>query len=66
MTSSVKVDRVELETKVQDMYRAVPLHPEGEFHFEMGRQVLGSERSRTIRATDSSPITPRQRARSSA
>ena len=28
MTSSAKVDRAELETKVQDMYRAVALHPE--------------------------------------
>src|SRR5947209_1570474 len=37
MASSAKVDRAELETKVQDMYRAVALHPEGEFHFEMGR-----------------------------
>jgi arsenite methyltransferase len=39
MTSSAKVDRAELETKVQDMYRAVALHPEGEFHFEMGRAL---------------------------
>jgi len=39
MTSSAKVDRAELETKVQDMYRAVALHPEGEFHFEMGRTL---------------------------
>jgi ubiquinone/menaquinone biosynthesis C-methylase UbiE len=39
MTSSAKVDRAELETKVQDMYRAVALHPEGEFHFEMGREL---------------------------
>jgi len=39
MASSAKVDRAELETKVQDMYRAVALHPEGEFHFEMGRAL---------------------------
>ena len=39
MTSSARVDRAELETKVQDMYRAVALHPEGEFHFEMGRAL---------------------------
>src|SRR5256886_17430493 len=39
MASSAKVDRAELETKVQDMYRAVALHPEGEFHFEMGRAM---------------------------
>ncbi len=39
MTSTAKVDRAELETKVQDMYRDVALHPEGEFHFEMGRAM---------------------------
>ena len=39
MTSSATVDRAELETKVQDMYREVALHPEGEFHFEMGRAL---------------------------
>jgi ubiquinone/menaquinone biosynthesis C-methylase UbiE len=39
MTSLPKVDRAELETKVQDMYREVALHPEGEFHFEMGRAL---------------------------
>lgn len=31
------VDVKELETKVQDMYRAVAEDPRGEFHFEMGR-----------------------------
>jgi arsenite methyltransferase len=39
MTSTALVDRAELETKVQDMYREVALHPEGEFHFEMGRAL---------------------------
>src|SRR2546425_8484670 len=39
MTSTVTVNRAELETKVQDMYREVALHPEGEFHFEMGRAL---------------------------
>jgi ubiquinone/menaquinone biosynthesis C-methylase UbiE len=34
-----KVDRAELETKVQDMYREVALRPQGEFHFEMGRAL---------------------------
>jgi arsenite methyltransferase len=39
MTSTVTVNRGELETKVQEMYREVALHPEGEFHFEMGRTL---------------------------
>lgn len=39
MATSVTVNRAELETKVQDMYRQVALHPEGEFHFEMGRAL---------------------------
>jgi ubiquinone/menaquinone biosynthesis C-methylase UbiE len=39
MTTATGVDRAELETKVQDMYRAVALNPEGEFHFEMGRAL---------------------------
>src|SRR2546430_4791895 len=39
MASSATVNREELETKVQDMYRDVALHPEGEFHFEMGRAL---------------------------
>jgi ubiquinone/menaquinone biosynthesis C-methylase UbiE len=29
----------ELESKVQDMYREVADNPQGEFHFEMGRQL---------------------------
>lgn len=33
------VDRAELETKVQAMYRDVAEHPQGEFHFEMGRAL---------------------------
>ena len=39
MATSTTVNRAELETKVQDMYRQVALHPEGEFHFEMGRAL---------------------------
>jgi arsenite methyltransferase len=34
-----QVDRAELEGKVQAMYRDVAEHPEGEFHFEMGRAL---------------------------
>ncbi|MGD8640113.1 MAG: methyltransferase domain-containing protein [Gammaproteobacteria bacterium] len=30
---------VELEQRVKNMYRAVALYPESEFHFEMGRQM---------------------------
>ena len=33
------MNRTELETKVQEMYQQVALHPEGEFHFEMGRAL---------------------------
>lgn len=36
---STQVDRPELEAKVQAMYRDVAEHPEGEFHFEMGRTL---------------------------
>jgi SAM-dependent methyltransferase len=32
-----RLDTVALEDKVKAMYRAVATHPEGEFHFEMGR-----------------------------
>src|SRR2546422_10247146 len=39
MTTTVKVNQTELETKVKDMYRQVALHPEGDFHFEMGRAL---------------------------
>lgn len=39
MVTTTTVNRTELETKVQDMYRQVALHPEGEFHFEMGRAL---------------------------
>jgi protein-L-isoaspartate O-methyltransferase len=39
MTSTTAVDRIELEAKVQDMYREVALNPKGEFHFEMGRSL---------------------------
>lgn len=37
--SSATIDKVELEKKVKDMYRAVALNPKGEFHFEMGRAL---------------------------
>jgi arsenite methyltransferase len=33
------VDARELETKVRDMYRAVADHPEGDYHFELGRSL---------------------------
>ncbi|OHD74970.1 MAG: methyltransferase type 11 [Spirochaetes bacterium RBG_16_67_19] len=33
------VDRVELQAKVKDMYRAVAQNPHGRFHFELGRGV---------------------------
>ncbi|KAB2895601.1 MAG: methyltransferase domain-containing protein [Burkholderiaceae bacterium] len=36
---SDQVNRSELETKVQSMYRDVAEHPDGEFHFEMGRAL---------------------------
>jgi SAM-dependent methyltransferase len=39
MATTTTVNRTELETKVQDMYQQVALHPEGEFHFEMGRTL---------------------------
>ncbi len=37
MTS--QVNRADLETKVQAMYRDVAQNPHGEFHFEMGRAM---------------------------
>lgn len=36
---SEQVDRADLETKVQAMYRDVAQNPHGEFHFEMGRAM---------------------------
>jgi arsenite methyltransferase len=36
---SEQVNRAELETKVQAMYRDVAQNPHGEFHFEMGRAM---------------------------
>jgi ubiquinone/menaquinone biosynthesis C-methylase UbiE len=36
---NTQVDRVELEGKVQAMYRAVAESPHGDFHFEMGRAL---------------------------
>ena len=34
-----KVDRQDLELRVKDMYKKVALHPEVEYHFEMGRKL---------------------------
>ena len=34
-----KVDRHDLELRVKDMYKKVALHPEVEYHFEMGRKL---------------------------
>lgn len=34
-----KVNQKELENKVKDMYKKVALHPEVEYHFEMGRDL---------------------------
>ena len=36
---SQQVDRADLETRVQAMYRDVADKPHGEFHFEMGRAL---------------------------
>jgi SAM-dependent methyltransferase len=36
---SEQVNRADLETKVQAMYRDVAQNPHGEFHFEMGRAM---------------------------
>jgi ubiquinone/menaquinone biosynthesis C-methylase UbiE len=36
---SAQVNRAELESKVQSMYRDVAQNPHGEFHFEMGRAL---------------------------
>lgn len=39
-TTSIKsLDTAELEQKVKAMYREVALHPEGSYHFEMGRTL---------------------------
>lgn len=45
-TLTQKVNTAELELKVKKMYSDVALHPEGEYHFEMGRglaEKLGYE-----------------------
>ena len=34
-----ELNKVELETRVKDMYKKVALHPEVEYHFEMGRKL---------------------------
>ncbi len=37
--NSKKVDQKDLELRVKDMYKKVALHPEVEYHFEMGRKL---------------------------
>ena len=37
--STKKVDAADLEQKVKKMYRDVALHPAGEYHFKMGRDL---------------------------
>jgi len=37
--STKKLDTADLEQKVKNMYRDVALHPEAEYHFEMGRAL---------------------------
>ncbi len=37
--TTITVDRTALEAKVKDMYTAVADRPDGEFHFEMGREM---------------------------
>lgn len=39
METTGTVDRAELEAKVKDVYRAVAIHPEGRYHFRMGREL---------------------------
>lgn len=39
MTTAITFDPRELELKVKAMYRDVAEHPDGEFHFEMGRAL---------------------------
>jgi arsenite methyltransferase len=39
LEQAAKVNRHELESKVKDMYKKVALHPEIEYHFEMGRAL---------------------------
>jgi ubiquinone/menaquinone biosynthesis C-methylase UbiE len=39
IATAQEFDPRDLEAKVKDMYRAVAEHPEGEFHFEMGREL---------------------------
>ncbi|HET9430089.1 MAG TPA: hypothetical protein VFO70_02875, partial [Chitinophagaceae bacterium] len=46
--STNKLDTADLEQKVKKMYRDVALHPDGEYHFEMGRTLtekLGYDQS---------------------
>jgi len=38
---ATKVNTAELEQKVKKMYSDVALHPKGEYHFEIGRELAG-------------------------
>ncbi len=38
-TATPKLNTTELEQKVKNMYKDVALHPEAEYHFEMGRSL---------------------------
>ena len=40
-TPTTKVNTAELEQKVKKMYSDVALHPKGEYHFEIGRELAG-------------------------
>lgn len=39
LRTTPSVDAAELEAKVKEMYRAVAEHPEGSYHFELGRDL---------------------------
>ena len=36
---ATSVDKDDLEVRVKEMYRAVALEPDSDFHFEMGRSM---------------------------
>lgn len=54
---SRQLDTAALETQVKAMYRAVALHPAGEFHFEMGR-ALAERLGYAPAALDAIPAAP--------
>lgn len=39
MRTAASVDREDLKAQVKAMYARVALEPEGDFHFEMGRNL---------------------------